>query len=46
MTRGERALVGVPKLVAEPKAVSLVCIMTAVQTLVVEQGTPVPPGLT
>ena len=29
ITRGERALVGVPKLVAEPNEVSLVCLMTA-----------------
>src|SRR5205823_5725541 len=29
MTRGERADVEVPKLVDEPKAVSLVCLMTA-----------------
>src|SRR5207248_731591 len=29
ITRGERADIEVPKLVAEPKAVSLVCLMTA-----------------
>ena len=38
ITRGVRAVVGVPKLVGVPKAVFLFCLMEAVQTLVAVQA--------
>ena len=48
ITRGERALMDVPKLVAEPNAVSLVCLNDVEQMLVVTtvpEQLPVPDWL-